>query len=323
MKNNNLISINDLSNEEIFNIIHLTKKIKANKYPYRNIASRFILGNLFFQPSTRTRGSFESAMLHLGGNVINVNDINTTSIVKGEAVQDTIRMWDNYADILVLRHSNENFVKEAQGVSTIPIINAGNGEDEHPTQTLVDLFTIMCEFDTIEHLNFVICGDLKRGRAVHSLIHAALRFNNNIMLVPANGYELSSSFLNNILNQHKGKSLMRDYSSLDKLYPNKKEEIYYIKSHADWSAPYVFYMTRLQNNTPSTDINYPYIDKHLVLDFRNKDLYNNFILMHPLPRHNEIPEHMDENTHSKYFQQAANGVPVRMALIIDMLGTTL
>lgn len=329
-----LISINDLTNNEIFQILDLAGEIEERFEDFIKIMKRKTLINLFFQPSTRTRGSFEASMYALGGDVINILEPEkTTSIAKGESFEDMIKMLDDYGNIIVLRHHQENMPLVASKISDVPIINAGDGWNEHPTQTLIDLFTIIKEFELPTNLNIVMCGDLLHSRTVHSLIHACLRLKNNVILVPAPKLDLSESFIKEINIRYEIPYIECYYTGLECFYgfdkgsyfaefKGKTPKINAFRIHRELENPYVFYMTRLQvpdqlHNGSSIFSPYPSIDTDTI---RNPVLSNKkYIIMHPLPRNQEISTELDNYPQSRYFEQAKNGIVVRMALLMWML----
>ena len=299
-----IVSIRDFSKKEIEHILDLSEKM----IPYargekmaRPLAGR-ILGNLFFEPSTRTRLSFESAAHRLGANVIDVSQMSMTSISKGETLADTIRMVDTYCDVIVLRHPHEGAARLAAKFSENPVINAGDGAGSHPTQTLLDLFTIRRAKGKIDGLNIVLVGDLKYGRTVHSLADALAEFGANLTLVAPDTLQMPADSIRHL----KGKDCN----------PVMTKRLDDVVSDAD-----VLYVTRIQKERFPDPAEYnkvsgTYRINNEMLREAKKDL----IVMHPLPRIDEIDPEVDSTEHAKYFEQAFNGTPVRMALLFSILG---
>ena len=190
MHESSFTSIHDLTDSQIMDVLRLAEEFEQNRSAYSDLGRGLIMGSLFMEPSTRTRGSFESAMLRLGGDVITVADAATSSIKKGETLADTARIWSSYCDLIVLRHPWEGSAAAVAEFAGVPVINAGDGGNEHPTQTLVDLFTLMKEYGRIDGLSMAICGDLRKNRSVHSLIYALLRFGVNSYLISPRGFGL-------------------------------------------------------------------------------------------------------------------------------------
>jgi aspartate carbamoyltransferase catalytic subunit len=261
-----------------------------------------VIGTLFFEPSTRTRLSFESAINRLGGRVIGFSDVNSSSVTKGETLKDTIKMVTHYVDLIVMRHPTEGAARYASEIASVPVINAGDGANQHPTQTLLDLFSIKKTQGTLENLNLFIIGDLKYGRTVHSLLMAMSYFQPTFFFISPEELKMPKEYL---------------------LYLNQKDIKYYeyrefmpIISQAD-----IIYMTRVQKERFSDPMEYEktknaYILKNNMLD-KTKP---NVKILHPLPRVNEISQDVDDNPKAYYFTQALNGVFVRQAIIASILG---
>ncbi len=302
-KNKDLISLYDLSNEEIIYILEKTKKmeekIKENKKI--NILEGYILATLFFEPSTRTRLSFEAAMQKLGGGVIGFSAVEASSVAKGESLVDTIRTVENYADIIVLRHPTMGAARAAAEVASVPIINAGDGSGEHPTQTLLDLYTILKEKGRIEGLKIGLLGDLKYGRTVHSLSIALGRFKNNLFLISPEELKMPREHVRDLeemgVNVVETNNLEDVLGELDVLYVTRiqKERFPDIKEYEKVKESY-----RIDKNT---------------LENAKSDL----IIMHPLPRVGEISYDVDKTKHAVYFKQVGYGVTVRMTLLALIL----
>jgi len=262
----------------------------------------FVLATLFFEPSTRTRLSFESAMHRLGGSVINISGVEGSSLVKGESLADTIRMAEAYADIVVLRHPYEGAARLSGEASTKPIINGGDGAGQHPTQTLLDLFTIREELGGIEGKEVALVGDLKHGRTVHSLSYALALLGAKVHLVGPPLLQIPREVINHL-------------AALGHT-PETHETLEDVMDKVD-----VIYMTRIQKERFADPNEYVKVAK--VFTIKNNLLKNareNMIIMHPLPRVDEIHPEVDETKHALYFKQAFNGVPVRMALLALLLG---
>jgi aspartate carbamoyltransferase catalytic subunit len=328
-------SINDLTVDEIETVFSLAQGyLKYLRDP--NIAHRIgrsvtdaqgsILASLFYEPSTRTRLSFESAMLRLGGKSISSADPATSSAAKGESLADTVRVASNYADVLVIRHPRDGAAKLAASYAAVPVINGGDGAHEHPTQTLCDLFTLLQEGKNLKHLNVAISGDLKGSRTIHSFVYALARFGANIMLMPAKGMELPPHVdwrLRNELNCYivPRARYEKDNASVDALYmtsdkPHQLSLISDVDIKVKKSID-AMYVTRFQKErwTDKTQ-DYPTIDSRFLKDRK----FSKTSLLHPLPRVGELDISLDSDPRAAYFRQAAYGVPIRMALIALTLG---
>jgi aspartate carbamoyltransferase catalytic subunit len=327
-------SINDLTNVEIERVFDLAERylnaLPDTAYPYRIGGSTDegrgrILASLFYEPSTRTRLSFESAMLRLGGQFITSADPATSSVAKGESLADTVRVVSNYSDVIVLRHPRDGAARLAAEYSTVPVINGGDGSHEHPTQTLCDLFTLRKENKHLKDLNVVISGDLKGSRTIHSFVYALARFGANIMLMPAKGMGLPYHVDARLREDFNCRPVPKDKyedSSIDALYvtPDKPHQLSLIPSvEFDESADVkirkkidAFYVTRFQKERWSeAQADYPKIDAK----FLKAPKYSETSVLHPLPRVGELDIGLDTDSRALYFRQAAYGVPIRMALI--------
>ena len=298
----NLIDILDLSVKEIDNLIELANDMIAQPRAYSSACRGQILGTLFFEPSTRTRLSFTSAMMSLGGNVLGFSQAGSTSVSKGETVADTIRMVSAYSDIIAMRHPKEGAPIVASSISTVPIINAGDGGHFHPTQTLTDLITIKRKFGRLDNLTVGICGDLKYGRTVHSLIAAMSRYE-NIKFVLISPEELA-------LPDYVKEEFLKDKGSY--------------KECADLEAAIgeldILYMTRIQAERFASKSDYERLKDSYILDLAKLEgAKKTLSIMHPLPRVNEIATEVDSDPRAHYFEQAANGRYIRMALILMLL----
>ncbi len=300
MKNRSLVSITDYSKEDIFAILELAAKFEKN--PIQKILDGKVVASLFFEPSTRTRLSFESAVNKLGGRIIGFSEANSSSVSKGESLKDTILTVSKYSDLIVMRHPIEGAAKYASEVAEVPIINAGDGANQHPTQTMLDLYSIYKTQGTLNDLNIFFVGDLKYGRTVHSLLMAMSNFNPVFNFI-----------------SHPSLKIPKEY----KLYLDDLGVKYYehteftdIVSHAD-----IIYMTRVQRERFSDPMEYEktknvYVLKNSML----KGTKDNMRILHPLPRVNEISQDVDSNPKAYYFEQAENGVYARQAIIASILG---
>ncbi|HML07900.1 MAG TPA: hypothetical protein VK430_07210 [Xanthobacteraceae bacterium] len=333
-----IISINDLSNKEIETIFEvaqgLVKELADPDIPYRigrgtSIASKMILASLFYEPSTRTRLSFESAMLRLGGDKITSADPATSSAAKGESLADTIKVTANYADIIVIRHPRDGAARLAAEYSPIPVINGGDGSHEHPTQTLCDLFTLRSKNKSFKNMKVAISGDLKGSRTIHSFVYALARFGAIIDPLPAPGMELPPHVDRRLREEFHCRIISKapepsDRGSIDALYVTA-DQPHQLSLYAEPEIDYglllqkkidAVYVTRFQKERWSEkDRPYPKIDAK----FLGEPKYSEASVMHPLPRVNELDASFDSDRRAVYFRQAAYGVPVRMALISLLL----
>ena len=298
-----LIDIKDLSVEEIDNLIEVAKDIITNEEKYSHKCDGKKLATLFFEPSTRTRLSFESAMLSLGGNVLGFSEASSSSVSKGETVADTIRVVGCYSDIIAMRHPKEGAPLVAAEKSTVPIINAGDGGHNHPTQTLTDLLTIKSEKGRLDNLTIGLCGDLKFGRTVHSLITAMSRYK-NIKFVLIAPDELK-------LPEYVKKGTLDKYNIE---YCETKDIEEYI---GDLD---ILYMTRVQKERFFNEADYIRLKDYYILNKEKlKNAKEDLCIMHPLPRVNEIATDVDDDLRACYFKQANYGKYIRMALILKLL----
>lgn len=298
-----LIDIKDLSVEEIDKMIEVAKDIIANKEKYSHKCDGKILATLFFEPSTRTRLSFESAMLNLGGSVLGFSEASSSSVSKGETVADTTRVVGVYSDIIAMRHPKEGAPLVASEKSTVPIINAGDGGHNHPTQTLTDLLTIKCEKGRLDNLTIGLCGDLKFGRTVHSLITAMSRYKNiKFVLISPKELEIPEYVKKDVL----------DKNNIE--YVETKD----IEEYMDKLD--VLYMTRVQKERFFNEEDYIRLKDYYILNKEKLEkAKKDLCIMHPLPRVNEISTDVDEDPRACYFKQAEYGKFIRMALILKLL----
>lgn len=298
-----LLDTTDLSLEEIDEMIALAMDIISNKEKYAHICDGKKLATLFFEPSTRTRLSFEAAMYELGGHVLGFSEAASSSTAKGETVEDTIMTVSCYADIIAMRHPLEGAPRVASIRSGVPIINAGDGGHSHPTQTLTDLLTIYREKGSFENLTIGLCGDLKFGRTVHSLIKAMCRYK-NVKFVLIAPKELQ----------------VPDYLITDVLEPSECEYVQVEKMEDVMSELDILYMTRIQRERFFSEEEYLKHKDAFILDLHKlENAKDSLTIMHPLPRVNEIATEVDDDPRAKYFEQALNGKYIRMALIMTLL----
>jgi len=301
MNSKSLVSISDIGRDEIMSLLDSARRFEEN--PNRRLLEGRVVATLFFEPSTRTRLSFETAVNRLGGRVIGFSDANTTSSSKGETLKDTIKMVSNYVDIIIMRHYLEGAARYASEVTDIPVINAGDGANQHPSQTMLDLYSIYKTQGTLENLTITLVGDLKYGRTVHSLLMAMRYFNPTFRFVACEELGMPKEY---------------------KIFCDENGIRY--TEHRDFSPEVIntsdiIYMTRVQRERFADIMEYE----------RVKDLYNlnsamltdarpNMRILHPLPRVNEIAQVADANPHAYYFEQARNGLYARQAIICRALG---
>ena len=299
-----LIDIKDLSVNEIDELIKVAKDIIANPVKYQDKCNHKKLATLFFEPSTRTRLSFEAAMMELGGNVIGFSSANSSSAAKGESVADTIRTVGCYSDIIAMRHPKEGAPLVASIKSTIPIINAGDGGHNHPTQTLTDLLTISCEKGRLDNLTIGLCGDLKFGRTVHSLITAMSRYKGiKFILISPEELKIPEYVKEEIL----------DKNNIPYIETNNIET--YMKDID------ILYMTRVQRERFFNEEDYLRLKDYYILnESKLENAKKDLCIMHPLPRVNEISVEVDDDPRACYFKQVRYGKYIRMALILKLLG---
>lgn len=304
MKSKHLIDPMDFSKEELQEIFKLAHQIIANPREYSHICDGKILATLFYEPSTRTRFSFEAAMMRLGGKILGFSEPNSSSTAKGETLADTITMVSIYSDIIAMRHPMEGSAKLASMYSEVPVINAGDGGHQHPTQTLTDLLTIESLKDGLINHTIGICGDLKNGRTVHSLIEAMSRYEGTkfILISPK---ELSIPIY-----------IREEILTKNNIEFKEVEKLEDIIDELD-----ILYMTRIQKERFFNEEEYIRLKDSYILDGEKMELAKrNMIVMHPLPRVNEISIEVDKDERACYFKQAEYGMYVRMALIAKLLG---
>lgn len=301
MQNRSLISITDLTKDEILSLLRRAKEFEKN--PNQNILEGRVVGSLFFEPSTRTRLSFETAVNRLGGRVIGFSDASTSSQSKGETLKDTIMMVSNYADLIVMRHPQEGAARYASEVSKVPIINAGDGSNQHPTQTMLDLYTIYQTQGTLENLTITMVGDLKYGRTVHSLLEAMHFFNPKFKFVACEELRMPDQY--------------KKYC--DKLGIEYEETTDFSEEIINQTD--ILYMTRVQRERFSDLMEYERVKNVYTLTASMlSDCKPNMRVLHPLPRVTEIAQDVDDTPQAYYFEQARNGLYARQAIICRALG---
>jgi aspartate carbamoyltransferase catalytic subunit len=300
MKNTSLVSITDYSKADYMKIMEVSADFEKNSY--QNLLNGKVVGTLFFEPSTRTRLSFESAINRLGGKVIGFSEAGSSSVTKGETLYDTIKVVSNYAELVVMRHPLEGSARYASENSNVPLVNAGDGANQHPTQTLLDLYSILKTQGTLENLNIFMVGDLKYGRTVHSLLMALSEFNATFYFISPDELKMPQEY---------------------KDFLDKKGLKYYEQKDIDDEVKKadIIYMTRVQKERFSDPIEYErtknaYVLKRDMLEGTKETMK----VLHPLPRVNEIDTDVDDSPHAYYFEQTENGVYVRQAIISLILG---
>lgn len=294
-----LVSIIDYTKDEYLKILDLAAEFE--KQPKQTILEGYVIATLFFEPSTRTRLSFESAVNQLGGSIIGFSDIGTTSVTKGETLNDTIKIVSNYSDLIVIRHPLEGSARFASEVASVPVINAGDGANQHPTQTLLDMYSIQKTQGKLDGLNIFMVGDLKYGRTVHSLLMAMSQFQTTFNFISPDELKMPDKY-----KQHLDTLGLKYYEHKD---------FTDIIAEAD-----ILYMTRVQKERFSDPIEYERVKNVYIL--KNDMLENtkdNMKVLHPFPRVNEITEDVDNNMKAYYFTQARNGVFTRQAIITSIL----
>ncbi len=292
----------DLTVDELESLMDTAEKIKADPEKYAHVCDGKIIATLFYEPSTRTRLSFEAAMLHLGGKTMGFATADSSSAAKGESVADTIRIISCFADIAAMRHPKEGSTMVAAEHSTIPVINAGDGGHQHPTQTLTDLMTIRALKGRFDGMTIGLCGDLKFGRTVHSLIRALLRYEDvKFIMISPNELKVPDYILDEI--KAKG-SVYKEITKLEDAMPELD----------------ILYMTRVQRERFFNEEDYVRLKDYYILDKQKMDLAKkDMIVLHPLPRVNEIAVEIDKDPRAKYFEQVQYGMYIRMALICMLL----
>ena len=298
-----IISMNDMTKEEIMEILKLAKRIENTSEEEKlKILSGKIVSTLFFEPSTRTKMSFESAAYRLGANVLQLPPAEYSSLKKGESFLDTIKMVESYSDVIVVRHPFDGAARLASVTSIKPVINAGDGSNQHPSQTLLDLYTILEEKGTLENLSIAFVGDLKYGRTVHSLMRALTHFNPTVYFVAPQILQMPDYLLENLRKNNIKYEILSDFRDcLDKID--------------------VFYMTRIQKERFLDVDEYEKLKGVYIINKKNiiGKCKEDMIILHPLPRVDEISTDLDSTKHALYFKQAKNGIPIRQAMMLKVL----
>ena len=304
MNGTDLISIRDLTNQDILALFEHANEFATLTRRRLELARHAVMATLFYEPSTRTRMSFEAAMLRLGGQVISMADPHASSVAKGETLADTVRIVDSYADIIVLRHPREGAARVAADFACVPVINAGDGAREHPTQTLLDLYTILREKGRLDGITVALCGDLKHGRTVHSLAQALARFGARMLCVAPHGLELPEPFRKSLVHLYGAE--VDHYASLEAAPLRECDALYVTRIQKErFADPSEFERVRSTYQVSRTTL---------------ERVRRDTIVLHPLPRVDELDFALDGDPRAAYFRQAAYGVPVRMALVAVLLG---
>jgi len=298
-----IISMNDISKEEILEILEIAEKIeKTSEEEKLNFLKGKIIATLFFEPSTRTKMSFESAAFRLGAQVLQLPPLELSSVKKGESFSDTIKMVESYSDVIVVRHPNDGAARLASTTSQKPVLNAGDGSNQHPSQTLLDFYTIKDEKGTLNNLSIAFVGDLKYGRTVHSLVKALTHFNPVIYFVAPKILQMPSYLIDDLDKNNIKYEILEDFRDcLDKID--------------------VFYMTRIQKERFPDIEDYEKLKGVYVINKKNilGKCKEDMIILHPLPRVDEISTDLDDTKHALYFKQAKNGIPIRQAMMMKVL----
>jgi len=329
-----LVSVDDLATGEILELFQRAKNYATDLRAWSDVCRGRILASLFYEPSTRTRLSFESAMQRLGGGVLTAAEMSSSSAAKGESLADTVRVVSGaYADLIVLRHPSEGSARLAAEFSNVPVVNAGDGSHEHPTQTLCDLYTLWIEKGRLEGLDVVLAGDLRYSRTIHSFVYALARFGANIVCVPHRGLELPEYVVRRLREEYGAEPVRADATDLgdlsresDAVYltPNKPHQLSLFTDSRGLRVDRVdaVYMTRAQTERHAdADMSASYM--RLSQSAMSAAPLREAIVMHPLPRRDEIAAELDDDPRSRYFTQASRGVPVRMAILSLLLGLEL
>ena len=298
-----IISMNDMSKEEILEILEVAEKIeKTSEEEKLNFLKGKIIATLFFEPSTRTKMSFESAAFRLGAQVLQLPPLELSSVKKGESFSDTIKMVESYSDVIVVRHPNDGAARLASTTSQKPVLNAGDGSNQHPSQTLLDLYTIKDEKGTLNNLSIAFVGDLKYGRTVHSLVKALTHFNPTIYFVAPKILQMPSYLIDDLDKNNIKYEILEDFRDcLDKID--------------------VFYMTRIQKERFPDIEDYEKLKGVYVINKKNilGKCKEDMIILHPLPRVDEISTDLDDTKHALYFKKSKNGITIRQAIMMKVL----
>jgi len=299
LKNLDIISINDFSKSDLLHILKISKTMEK---PNPSLLKNKILATLFFEPSTRTRLSFAYAMESLGGQVLGFDEEASSSAKKGESLWDTAKIVEKYCDVMVIRHPVDGAARLVAEASSKPVINAGDGANQHPTQTLLDLYTIQKEKGALENLNIGLLGDLKYGRTVHSLTEALSHFNPNFYFIAPQALQMPKTYLDELKEK--------------KIKFQTEQNLMKVSKKLD-----ILYVTRIQKERFPDPVEYEKYSGYYKLDKKLlENVKKDLKIMHPLPRVDEIDPSLDDTKHAIYFKQAANGVPVRKALLALALG---
>jgi len=298
-----IISMNDMSKEEILNILKIAEKIEdtSEEEKFKFLHGK-IISTLFFEPSTRTKMSFESAALRLGAEILHFPPLELTSLKKGESFTDTIKMVESYSDVIIVRHPYDGAARLAANTSKKPVLNAGDGSNQHPSQTLLDLYTILKEKGTLNNISIAFVGDLKYGRTVHSLVKALTHFNPKIYFISPEILQMPQYLLDDLDKNNVKYEILKDFRDC----LNKID---------------VFYMTRIQRERFPDIEDYEKVKGVYVINKENivGKCKEDMIILHPLPRVDEIATDLDDTKYALYFKQAKNGIPVRQAMIMTVL----
>jgi aspartate carbamoyltransferase catalytic subunit len=304
-KGRDVISVLDFSKGELEHIFRVADRMRRFMKGRTTLLKNDVMGSLFFEPSTRTRLSFETAMTRLGGGVIGFAEPSATSLAKGETLEDTIRMVDAYANVIVMRHPKEGSASKAAEVANVPVINGGDGSQHHPTQAMIDLYTIWRQFGKVDGIHAAVVGDLKHGRAAASFVYGISKFDNvALSLVSPTSLRVRKE--------------VADHVSSKGIPMTETENLSDVIKDAD-----VLYVTRVQRERFSDPTEYERVKGTYVLNLAAiSGTKDKMIVLHPLPRVDELATEIDSTPHARYFEQAENGVPIRMALLALVLGKT-
>ncbi|PSP28059.1 aspartate carbamoyltransferase [Halobacteriales archaeon QH_2_65_14] len=301
MRHDHITSAKQLSRDDVEAVLDRAGEIAADQEAYADRHDGSLLGLLFFEPSTRTKMSFSAAIKRLGGGVVDMGPVDSSSVKKGESLADTVRVVEGYADALVLRHPSEGAAKMASQFVDVPLINAGDGAGQHPTQTLLDLYTIR-ESAGLDGISIGIMGDLKYGRTVHSMAHALTNFDVSQHFISPESLKLPRNVRYDL---HQEGASVKEHTDIESILPSLD----------------VLYVTRIQRERFPDESEYRKVAGEYRIDAAMlESARDDLTVMHPLPRVDEIADDVDETSHAHYFQQAHNGVPVRMALLDMLLG---
>ncbi len=301
-KGHSIVSLRDFDRDDIMHVLESAAKIDEAPSRYSEKLKGRVLATLFFEASTRTRLSFESAMLRLGGEVMGFSDAKSTSAQKGESLADSIKIVESYSDVLVLRHPVEGAARLASEISIVPVINGGDGANQHPSQTFLDLFTILKAKGKLDRLKVGFMGDLKYGRTVHSLAYALSLFNARMYFISPPLLPMPSYQLEELDDMGVNYTMHKDFAE--------------VKKELD-----ILYVTRIQRERFGDDLDYEKVKEGYFISKKSLDGSKRSLkILHPLPRVDELADDVDKTEHALYFEQAANGIPTRMALLCLVMG---